>query len=266
MQISGYLERIGLKAAPPSTLDGLHILQDHHMRHVPFENLDVLLGRPLNLTPEALFDKIILRRRGGYCFELNTLYASLLHALGFEPVPMMARVWLRNPAETPPRTHLVNRVKIDGVDWISDVGFGGRAARVPLKIEDGYVVDDGDGRIRILLDEIFGFRIQRFQDGIWSDQYSVERVRAHRSDILAGNHWTENNPDSHFRQGIGVGLFTREGRVSFYGGILTHRAGDMKTQPVHGLDAVMALLEQSFGLNLDLTPDERVRLEAFTML
>jgi len=176
MRISDYLSRIGLDALPPQSLEGLHILQDHHMRHVPFENLNVLLSRPLDLTPSALFEKIVTHKRGGYCFELNTLYASLLSEAGFEPVPMMARVWLRDPPETPPRTHLVNRVTIDGEDWISDVGFGGRAARVPLKIEDGYEVDDGDGRIRIRADTQFGYRISRFQDGAWSDQYTVETV------------------------------------------------------------------------------------------
>ncbi len=263
MQISDYLDRIGLNAAPPTTLDGLRRLQDSHMRHVPFENLDVLLGRPLNLSPEALFDKIVTHRRGGYCFELNMIYAWLLTEIGFDMVPMLARVWLRDPPETPPRTHLVNRVRIDDEDWISDVGFGGRAARAPLKIEDGYEIDDGDGIIRILSDEDFGYRIQRFQTGAWSDQYTVETVPAHMSDILAGNHWTENHPSSHFRHGIGVGLFTSEGRTSFYGGILTHRGTETKTQQLSGIDAVTALLENSFGLQLRLTAEERARLTAF---
>ena len=263
MQISDYLNRIGLSAAPTPTREALQNLQDHHMRHVPFENLDVLLGRPLNLLPDALFNKIVTRRRGGYCFELNSLYAYLLAEIGFDPVPMMARVWLREPSDTPPRTHLVNRVKIDGEDWISDVGFGGRAARVPLKIADGYEVDDGDGPSRIIEDAVFGYRVQRFQEKKWSDQYTVETAPAHMSDILAGNHWTENHPSSHFRHGIGVGLFTPEGRTSFYGGILTHRGREVKTQSVNGIADVTELLEQRFGLNLNMTKEERARLEDF---
>jgi len=266
MRLSKYLERIGLSGAPPPTLDGLRLLQDHHMRHVPFENLDILLERPLNLLPEALFDKIVTRRRGGYCFELNTLYAQLLGEIGFDPVPMMARVWLRDPIDPPPRTHLVNRVKIDSEDWISDIGFGGRAARVPLKIEDGYEVDDGDGRIRIIADADFGYRVQRFLEGVWSNQYTVETVPAHMSDILAGNHWTENHPSSHFRLGLGVGLFTEAGRTSFYGGILTHRGRETTTQAVSGLETVIPLLEQSFSLKLNLTSKERERLKDFAAL
>jgi len=263
MQISDYLNRIGLSAAPPPSLDGLQRLQIHHMRHVPFENLDILLGRPLNLSPDALFNKIVTRRRGGYCFELNRLYAHLLSGAGFNPVPMMARVWLRDPREVPPRTHLVNRVNIGGADWISDVGFGGRAARVPLKIEDGYELDDGDGPIRIIADELFGYRVQRFQEKNWSDQYTVETAPAHMSDILAGNHWTENHPTSHFRHAIGVGLFTRQGRTSFYGNVLTDRGSETKTQPVTGLASTVELLEQRFGLKLNMSAEERARLAGF---
>lgn len=263
MHIQNYLSRIGLKDKPFPTLDCLHLLQDAHMRHVPFENLDVLLGRPLDLSPDALFEKVVSGGRGGYCFELNTLYGALLSEVGFDPVPMLARVWLRDPVETPPRTHLVNRVSIEGHYWISDVGFGGRAARVPLKIEDGYEVDDGDGRIRIIKDTEFGYRISRFQDGAWSDQYTVETEAAHMADILSGNHWTEYYPESHFRHGIGVGRFTVEGRTSFYGGVLTHRGEQTMSSQVSGLVDTLEILNAEFGLKINMTQGERARLERF---
>ena len=92
MRVSDTLSRIGLETLPPPNLAGLHLLQDHYMRHVPFENLNVLLGRPLDLSIAALFEKIVSQKRGGYCFELNSLYGALLKEAGFEPVPMMARV------------------------------------------------------------------------------------------------------------------------------------------------------------------------------
>jgi len=261
MILSDYLARIDLYETPLADIAGLHLLQDHHMRHVPFENLDVMLRRPLNLMPDALFDKIVERGRGGYCFELNTLYGALLSDIGFAPVPMLARVWLRDPPETPPRTHLVNRVKIEGQDWISDVGFGGRAARVPLKIQDGYEVDDGDGCIRIRKDPKFGYRISRFQDGVWSDQYTVELEAAYKADILSGNHWTENHPQSHFRHSIGVGLFTKEGRTSFYNGVLTHRGHETHERKITGLEDTLKVLETEFDVFLSLTSEERQRLE-----
>lgn len=261
MRVSDYLSRIGLKSTPPSTVEGLELLQNHHMRHVPFENLNVLLGRPLDLSTDALFEKIVSSKRGGYCFELNTLYAALLSEVGFDPVPMLARVWLRDPVDTPPRTHLVNRVSVDGEDWISDVGFGGRAARVPLKIQDGYEVDDGDGLIRITADADFGYRISRLQEGAWSDQYTVETQPAHHADILTGNHWTERHPGSHFRQGIGVGIFTDEGRTSFYEGVLTRRGPETLSRPIADLSAILDVLKTEFGIILHMTPKERAQLE-----
>lgn len=263
MKVQSYLSRIGLPELPPATLYGLHHLQDHHMRHVPFENLDVLLGRSLDLSHEGLFDKIVRRKRGGYCFELNTLYAWLLSQAGFDPVPMMARVWLREPKDTPPRTHLVYRVEIDGQVWVTDVGFGGRAARVPLNMNDTASVEDGDGPVRIIPDAVFGYRVQRFQDGAWSNQYSVEFEPAHPADILCGNHWTETHPGSHFRHGIGVGLFTETGRTSFYNKILTYRGKDTFSKEISGLTAAQDVLRNEFGLVLDLTTEETARLEQF---
>ena len=263
MDIQAYIRRIGLEVKPQPTLDGLQLLQDAHMRHVPFENIDVLVGHPLNLEPDALFEKIVTRKRGGYCFELNMLYGALLSAVGFSPVPILGRVWLRNPVGTPPRTHLVNRVTLGGQDWISDVGFGGRAARVPLKIQDGYDVEDGDGRVRIVRDSEFGFRISRFQEGGWSDQYTVETRAAHMADIQIGNYWTEANPNSYFRRGIGVGLFTEAGRTSFYGGVLTHRGKETLSQPISGLTRTLEVLKNEFNLDLNLTLEEQARLAQF---
>ena len=262
MQIDAYLERIGLTHLPPVTSAGLQTLQDAHMCHVPFENLNVILRRPLNLGVGALFDKIVTRRRGGYCFELNTLYAELLRHVGFDPVPMMARVWLREPQETPPRTHLVHRVEIEGEDWLTDVGFGGRASRVPLRMRSSQSLDDGDGLISIKPDDVFGYRVTREQDGDMSDQFTVEAAAAHRFDILCGNHWTENHPDSHFRQGLGVGLFTAEGRTSFYNGVLTHRGAETTSRPVASFDEVIAILQTEFGISTSLTKVEAERLKA----
>ena len=260
MNTAAYLSRIGLTELPPTTVEGLHILQDHHMRHVPFENLDVVMRRPLDLSPAGLFDKIVTRRRGGYCFELNTLYAELLRAAGFDPVPMMARVWYGRPDATPPRTHLVLRVEIEGERWITDVGFGGRAARRPLQLEYHAPVDDGDGLIRIQPDAAFGYRVARHDGEDWLDQYTVETTPAPEADILCGHHWTENHPSSKFRHGIGVGLFTETGRTGFYNGQLTRRGQSKEVIHVSGLDEVLALLRDTFGLDLNPDADEREHL------
>jgi len=235
-QIDAYLKRIGLSTAPPATIAGLHLLQDHHMRHVPFENLNVLLGRPIDLSPGALL---------------------------FEPVPMMARVWLGDPVDVPPRTHISHRVAIGGLDWVTDVGFGGRAARVPLRLEDAIPVEDGDGHVRIIRDPIFGYRVQREIDGVWTQQYSFHPARAYPLDVSMGNHWTEYHESSKFRKSLGVGLFTEVGRRSFYGGVLRRRGENFEPRNVRGLTQTLDVLETDFGLALTLTQAERTRLAQF---
>jgi len=264
-QLTTYLARIGIPSPPQPTLAGLHTLQAAHMRAVPFENLDILMGRPLSLDPADLFIKIVTRRRGGYCFELNTLYAQLLAALGFAPTPVMARVWLRNPAETPPRTHLAHLVTIDSITHITDVGFGGSASHVPLPLNDA-LTPDPDGHLRIRPDPAFGQRVQRRLTGetVWTDQFTFETAPAPASDILVGNHYTETHPDSHFRHGMGVGQFATTGRTGLYGGTLTYRAASGTTHTaVSGLEPTLDVLKDVFGLDLQPTPKERDRLSQF---
>jgi N-hydroxyarylamine O-acetyltransferase len=123
--LSAYLERITLKTAPTADIDGLAQIQRAHRLTIPFENLDVKLGRGISLDPVHVFDKLVTRRRGGYCFEQNSLFLRALHAIGFEARPLLARVWMMAPDGVPPRTHTLNLVRIDGKDWIADAGFGG---------------------------------------------------------------------------------------------------------------------------------------------
>lgn len=108
IEISKYLSIIKLNDCNNNSLDDLKKLQQSHMINIPFENLDVIAGRSINLDYENLFNKIVKNGRGGYCFELNILYSFLLKALGFSPKPVLGRVWLRNPDKMPPRNHLTH--------------------------------------------------------------------------------------------------------------------------------------------------------------
>ena len=265
MDVDRYLERIGLTQAPPATAAGLAALQWAHQTHVPFENLDVFLQRPLDLEPAALFEKIVLARRGGYCFELNTLFAELLRALGFQPSPHLARVWLRIADGTPARNHLAHSVVVDGRRWLTDVGFGGRAMRCPLVIDDPSPVDDGDGDgpVRIEPSAEFGYMIERFAEGAWQAQYSVDLGPAYPRDILVANHFTATNPASHFTQGRFVGMFTAAGRNGLVDRQLTLRDGpELVHHDVEDGDAWLDCIERHFGLRLDLSTDEYRRLTA----
>ena len=132
MDIDRYLDRIGVGARPAPSLAALKVLQRAHMMTTPFENLDVFMRIPLSLSIDDLFDKIVVRRRGGYCFELNTLFGALLRGLGFDATPVLGRVWLRDQPAPPPRCHLLHLVMTGGRRMIVDVGFGGaRVADAP---------------------------------------------------------------------------------------------------------------------------------------
>jgi len=263
MNLDLYLNRIGFDGPATVSLDCLFELQRAHMLNVPFENLDVYMGRPLKLDPENLFDKIVHKRRGGYCFELNTLYGAALREIGFDVTPILARIWLRNPPETPSLTHMLHKVNIGDQTYISDVGFGGLTTRVPLNISNPAPVDDCVGLIR-LHPCAYGQMVQRQTPDGWENQFSFAGEPAILSDILQGNHFTETHPSSHFRHNRFIGLFTEQGRNGLFDLNFTSRAGEALTEKsLADADEWVAFIEQEFGLVLDLSKDEKEKLLRF---
>ena len=135
--IDAYLERIGISTARNPSREFLDELIDAHQRTVPFENLEMFEQcHAPSLAKADLFDKIVTRRRGGYCFELNGLFFSLLQGLGFDARPCMARV-LTRPNPHPMISHRATIVSIDGTDYLADVGFGGPMPSFAPAIEEG---------------------------------------------------------------------------------------------------------------------------------
>ena len=274
MDIDAYLSRIRLDARPAPSLDGLRTLQRAHMLSVPFENLDVFLSRPLDLSEDALFEKVVTRRRGGYCFELNTLYAALLRSFGFEVRRRLARVWLRRPETVPALTHMALTVTLGGQSYLTDVGFGGMTTRVPVPF--GGEAEDAEGPVRLREDERFGWMLERYNSGRspvataaapqpegWSPQFSVHGAEVHDSDVALANHFMQTAPESHFTQGRYVGLFTESGRDGLVDDAYSRRDGqevEQRTVPLG--EEWLALLKDRFGLRLNLTDEEHHRLTA----
>jgi N-hydroxyarylamine O-acetyltransferase len=244
-----YLDRIGLTERPTPDLDGLERLQTAHLLSVPFENTDIALGRGIDLDPDHLFDKIVDRQRGGYCFELNGLYGQLLDALGFVRRPTMARVWYRSPPEVPAQTHTLNIVTLDGRDYMTDVGFGGTTARIPVPLAEGDY-EDSDGALRIRHEAPFGYFLSRRTPDGWVDQFSTTGATAYPSDFRLGSHFMSTHPDSHFRHNLLIGRFTPEGRTTLVGRTLTRRRGwDLQVDEIADLAVFRAALRDDFGLN-----------------
>ena len=169
--LDAYRLRIGLKAVPDAPVALLTALQRAHRLAIPFENIDVRLGRGISLAPAAIFDKLVTRKRGGYCFEQNGLFLDALAAFGFEARPLLARVWLGTEG-VPPRTHTLNLVTIAGVPWIADAGFGG-SYTPPMALAEGEAMSPDGVRHRLTRDADHGWMLARMEGtGGWVPQYS----------------------------------------------------------------------------------------------
>lgn len=207
--LDAYLARIDMPARPTIDAAGVVRLQRQHRLAIPFENLDVLLGRGIAIDSDAVYAKLVAARRGGYCFEHNRLFLDALAALGFDARPVLARVWL-GAAAVPPLTHVLSLVEVDGRAWIADPGFGGSYAPV-MPLEVGAEADAPDGAsFRLTHAEPHGWtlarkgpvattdgRIAEEEDG-WQPQYSFTLAPVHDADLAMGNWWSSSHPASRF--------------------------------------------------------------------
>jgi N-hydroxyarylamine O-acetyltransferase len=251
-----YLHRIGAQrpAAPPHAA-----LRDLHARHqlaVPFENLSIHLGEPITLDEESLFDKIVLRRRGGFCYELNGAFARLLGALGFPVSYLAAGVFGEGGAVSPLFDHMVLGVEAGG-PWVVDVGFGDHALH-PLRMEDPNPQLDPQGT----------FRVSRTSDGdldILRDgrpQYRVETRPRRLEDFGPACWWHQTAAGSHFMRSVvcTLPLDGGRGRVTLNGRRLIRTMAGEREETVLGSDGdVLAAYRDLFGLQLDRVPQLEVR-------
>lgn len=268
--LPAYLARIGLASAPAPDAAGLAVAQRAHRHSIPFENLDIPLGRGISIDPDTVFDKIVTRRRGGYCFEQNQLFLRALHAIGFEARPLLARVWLAADG-IPPRTHTLNLVEIDGEQWIADAGFGG-SYTPPMRLVEDEEAETPDGvRHRLSGDEDHGWMLHRVgpasltdgraANGDWHPQYSFTLDPVAAADLELANHWTSTRPNTRFTTLRVASIATPAGYASLLDRAFNRAGPDAEQRTIAHADAYRALLADSFGL--DLEPDEVERLGLF---
>jgi len=166
----------------------------------------------------------------------------------------MGRVWLRDPAAVPPRNHGTNLVRLEGALLIADVGFGGRAPRHPLDIAVRNVpIDDGDAfgePLRIVDAGEYGIMVQRLIGGRWSNQFSLELVTAHSSDLEVANHYQSTALSSHFRKHLFVGRFRENGRDGLFDRRLSRRDGvETVVETLTDVDQLARILDHVFGID-----------------
>jgi N-hydroxyarylamine O-acetyltransferase len=194
--LAAYLARIGVPGPAAPDLETLRALHLAHVTHIPFENLDIHLGRPIRLDLASLQAKLVSQRRGGYCFEQNSLFQHALLALGFDVDACEARVRSDAAGAVRPRTHMVLVVRLQEDDWLCDVGFGAGSLLHPLLIDGEEHLQFGR-HLRVVVEES-ALVLQSRAAHEWFDEYVFDPEPVHPIDFEVGNWFTSTHPDSRF--------------------------------------------------------------------
>lgn len=251
-QVDAYLDRIGADRPRRADADALRELHLRHLMAVPFENLGIHLGEDLPLEEKALLDKIVHRRRGGFCYELNGLFAALLTALGYRVELLAARVYSKEGRPGPLFDHLAIRVRTPQ-PHLADVGFGDHS-HYPLRLDTADEQRDPGGVFTLVEAEEGDVDVVR--DG--RPEYRFEQRPRTLHDFEPTCWWQRTSPESHFATGTVCSLPTADGRITVSGRTLIRTAGGRRTEtPLETDRELLAAYREHFGIVLGRAPAVR---------
>ena len=259
MSIEKYLERINYKGDLSVSYDTLSNLVYCHFTSVPYENLDILNHLPLSLEIPAIYDKIVNRHRGGYCFELNALFNWLLKSIGFQTESFFARFMLNETAHTVPiRRHRVIKTEIDGKAYIADVGVGNEVPIRPLQLCENKVTEMRGITYRFITDYLIGWILQ-YRNALkneneWKDIYGFTEEYQYEIDFVQPNFWCQYSPDSPLNRQHKIAIRTKTGKYTIDGNlfrIYDTTASQLKiTERIFEPSDLESLLSEFFGIVL----------------
>jgi N-hydroxyarylamine O-acetyltransferase len=239
-----YLRRIGCARAPAVTREAMAALHRAHLEAVPFENLDIHLGVPIELEVGAIVEKIVVRRRGGFCYELNGGFAALLGSLGFTVRLLEARVFgAGGPGIR--FDHMALGVTLDG-ELLADVGFG-ECFREPLELRAGAETSDASGTYRLA--DAPGRGLDLFRDG--EPQYRLDPSPRRFAEFAAACRHHQTSPESHFTRNTIVSLPHATGRVTLRGTRLIETGAGRRVERDVARGDLGRVLASRFGIELD---------------
>lgn len=248
MNIKAYLERINYHGSLTPTAETLRQLQVAHLLAVPFENLSIHAKQPIVLEDEALFAKIVERRRGGFCYEANGLFAALLRALGFKVAMLSAGVANPEGGFGPDFDHMTLMVTL-GQRWLVDVGFGD-SFREPLLLDEPGEQIEGRRAYQIVPDGNHLILRRRDGDDKWESQYRFTLQPYHYSDYAEMCRYHQTSPQSHFTRARICSRATEEGRVSLseMRFITTPENGERRERSLANQEEYEEMLREHFGI------------------
>lgn len=250
-QIQSAFARIGMSAPAFPIIPTTELLSEIQYRFaatVPYENLDILAGIPLNLTEEGLFDKIVTRHRGGYCFEVNGFLAFWLRSMGYDVTEYLAR-YLRGEDGIPMRRHRVLLVTCaDRSRFVVDVGIGQPTFRRPLVFQEDLEQNVCGDLYRLVHRDFYGWVIEDLHHGTWRPFYSFTEEVQLPIDYEMPSFWCEKHPDSPFTKGYMLSLKIDTGRITLDGNIFRRFEGDNVTEQTLTDDEIASVLQTVFGI------------------
>ncbi|HEX2283543.1 MAG TPA: arylamine N-acetyltransferase [Mycobacterium sp.] len=254
LDVAAYFDRVGYAGPAEPTVETLHALTAAHNRSIPFENLDPLMGIPVaDLGPAALTDKLVHRRRGGYCYEHNGLMGYVLAELGFGVERLAGRVVWMNPSdELPAQTHEALAVTVPGVDgpWLVDVGFGGQTLSSPIRLEAGPVQQTRHEPYR-LRNHGDGYVLEAQIRGEWQRLYMFTTRPQPQIDLEVGSWNVSTHPKSVFVVGLSAARITDDARWNLRGRHLAiHSGGNTERIRFDTAAQVLDALTERFGIDL----------------
>ena len=248
MNLDAYFRRIGYDGPPTPTLDTLRSLHRAHLMAVPFENLDIHIGRPIVLDEDRLFDKIVNQRRGGFCYEQNGLFAAVLRHMGYDVTLLEARVNAREWETSNPLDHLTLVVQLDE-RWLTDVGFGDSFIE-PLRFDDQDSQEQANGAFRVLHDGVTGTHSRQTSTGDWHDEYLFSLQPRTLADFIPGCEYHQTSPNSHFTRQRVCSLATPQGRITLSDRRLIITENGQRTErDLHSEAEFQQHLGEQFGIH-----------------
>ncbi|MDR1821501.1 MAG: arylamine N-acetyltransferase [Oscillospiraceae bacterium] len=248
LDLTQYFARIGYTGYAEPTAETLFALHTAHTHSIPFENLDVMRGKEISLNPQALFDKLVTRGRGGYCFEMNGLFSRVLSQLGFSVTRLLARSVIA-PGVYTAKLHEVMRIDVSGAAYLCDVGYGNEGISAPIQLDASAPQEQFGSTYRVSRDEKGRRVLERLTDGGFVPMYAFTDEEFGEADFEVASHYTSTHPSSFFRMLSFATMPTKTGRVTLTDSELkTVADGKTVIRQLSGRAEFNELLETVFGL------------------